>query len=165
MEIGIISDTHNNRADTEKAVEIFRKHRIKKVFHCGDMTDAYMLEYFKGFDFYFVKGNMDKDERMLEKKAEELGFNFLGEFGEVQIENKNIAICHGNDNEKMKHLIESKKYDYIFRGHTHSISDEMFNRTRVINPGGHAILRTTPKDRCICILNIESGEASFIRVD
>lgn len=163
--IGIISDTHNNRKDIERAVQVFKQEGIKKVFHCGDFTEAFVLDYFKDFEFYFVVGNMDKHPKELAKKAEQLGLNYLGEVGQIDINAKKIALFHGHYAYELNDLIKSQEYDYIFTGHTHERRNEKIGKTQVINPGGHAIMRTSPEDRTLCLLDVDTGETRFIRVD
>ncbi len=54
MVIGILSDTHNNVENTRKALEIFRRENIRRLFHCGDITRPDVVYLFSGFEVTFV---------------------------------------------------------------------------------------------------------------
>ena len=50
MRLGILSDTHNNAANTQAALSVFRQHGITQLIHCGDVNRPEILELFTGFE-------------------------------------------------------------------------------------------------------------------
>lgn len=57
MRIGIISDTHDNIAATERATEIFREEGIETVIYCGDFIAPLVIPYFDELSLHGVLGN------------------------------------------------------------------------------------------------------------
>jgi len=135
--IGIISDTHDNVINVQKAVKIFIDKGCDLVIHCGDIVAPATVNFFKGINGKFVKGNCDGDVELIKKRVAEIKGEFCGEVCKFEWNNKKIAVYHGNVEEKLRKLIESQKYDYIFTGHTHQSKDEKIGRARIINPGAH----------------------------
>lgn len=123
MKIVIISDTHNNWASFQKAIDWANKENVKLILHCGDifssetMQDAQKL--FSG-EMKFVKGNGDHGLDLPDKM--ELEFN-----------GRKIAFTHFPD--MAKKLAQSGKFDLVFYGHTHRAWDEKVGNTHMINPG------------------------------
>ena len=56
MNIGIVSDTHDNVAAIERATEIFDE-EVEVVIHCGDFVAPLMVDYFEAFELHGVLGN------------------------------------------------------------------------------------------------------------
>ena len=46
MIVGIISDTHDNLAGLQKAIQIFKERKIEMLIHCGDWVSPFTLEFF-----------------------------------------------------------------------------------------------------------------------
>jgi putative phosphoesterase len=123
MRIAVISDTHNNWPNFQKALNWIKKENISLVLHCGDiMSQEIINDAKKNFngEIKFVKGNADWN---LELPVSQ----------EVEFNNKKIVFCHfPNDAKK---LSQSGKYDMVFYGHTHRPWDEKVGNTHMINPG------------------------------
>jgi hypothetical protein len=152
MKIGIISDTHDNIPNIEKAINWLNEEEIKTLLHCGDIsTEETVKETAQKFHgkILAVIGNMDENKiakiSQLSKKSaiadfldssKTSGFKILGEIGELEIEEKRIAFCHMP--EKAKELAKSGKYDIVFYGHTHMPWEEKIGDCRVVNPGNLA---------------------------
>lgn len=160
MKIAIISDTHDNLATLQKAIEWINKNRIEEIIHCGDICSPYTLEelskMFSG-KIHVVFGNVDGDIFTIsqQKAAGELPNVILyGEIGELEINNKKIAFVHHP--KIAKALALSGQYDLVFHGHTHQPWEEnirtasprspnlvfspptggsKINNCRLINPG------------------------------
>lgn len=137
MKIGIISDTHENVKNILLAVEAFKKEKVKTVIHCGDVIAPLTLRFFEGVDLQFISGNNDGDIPLLKEVAEKLGFKYLGDHAELEIDDKKIAVIHGQDAATLKKIIESGSFDFVFTGHTHKVRDDTVGGVRVLNPGSH----------------------------
>jgi len=83
MLIGIISDTHDNLANTDKFLAFAKNNNIKSLIHCGDIASGETLEHIAknfGGEFRAVMGNMDYRESV---KAAALKFQKKFFFGKV----------------------------------------------------------------------------------
>lgn len=161
MKLGVISDTHDNLETVKKAVK-FLERRTETVVHCGDMVSPFTAKFFDAdFDFYYVKGNND-GEWMLKERVEEIGV-FLGEQGEIESNGKKIGVYHGTEESIVKSMIESERYDYILRGHTHEEGVNEYGKTVELNPGGISI-PGSESDFHVAIVDLQKDEVKFHRV-
>lgn len=124
MKIAIVSDTHNNWGNFEKAIKWINKENIQLILHCGDIqsqeTVSAAKKLFNG-EIKFVKGNGDWDLPDLPTELE-LEFN-----------KKRIAFVHFPY--EAKRMAQSNKFDLVFYGHTHRPWDEKIGNCHMINPG------------------------------
>lgn len=160
--LGIISDTHDNVSSVEKSVEIFRGIGCDLIVHCGDIICPLTVDFFKGLNVKFVKGNCDGEIVHLKKRVEEINGEFFEDICEFEYEGKRFVAYHGNDEVKLKKLIESKNYDYVLTGHTHKKTDMKVEETRVINPGAHY---PTVEKKTVAVLDPKQDQLQFIEVD
>lgn len=139
MHLAIVSDTHDNLATLQKAVDWINKNNIQEIIHCGDVCSPLTLqELSKRFNgkIHLVFGNVDGDVFTIsqQKAAGELSNVILyGEIGELEINNKKIAFVH--QPKIAKALAQTSQYDLVFYGHTHQPWEEKVNNCRLINPG------------------------------
>ncbi len=139
MKISIVADSHDNLATIQKAITWLNKEKIKILLHCGDVCSPSTLKeiakLFKG-KIYLSFGNVDGDlSNMLEPKTKGKFKNvvFCGDSGKITIAGKKIAFCHFPLT--AQGLAASKKYDFVFYGHTHRPWEEKVGKTRLVNPG------------------------------
>ncbi|MBA4399897.1 MAG: hypothetical protein C0396_08540 [Anaerolinea sp.] len=164
MRIGIISDTHNRADALQSALQTLRHLHIDTFFHCGDVTTLETARLMLGFTVHYVFGNGDADsidiQNMLTAANPESsgGLVYTG-----QIDGVRIAAAHGHIAGKVNALVASGEYDYVFHGHTHVQKDEMIGRTRIINPG--ALGSNRYDGRCLCILDLKTGQIEYPRID
>jgi predicted phosphodiesterase len=71
-------------------------------------------------------------------------------------------MIHGDNEEVLGNLVTSDQHAYVFHGHTHRRRDKTIGRTRVINPG--ALGGTRRQRRSLCVLNLKTGEARFVKL-
>ena len=64
MQIGIVSDTHNNLKNIDKIISLFNEERVSTVIHTGDIASARSLEKFSELKCKLVGvyGNNDRNE-------------------------------------------------------------------------------------------------------
>jgi putative phosphoesterase len=152
MKIAIISDTHDNIPNLEKALDWINQNNISIIIHCGDLCTPsiltkVILSKFSG-QIYLVPGNVGNPE-LLEKLCQDFErVKFYREFGEIDLANKKIAFTHRP--EKVEELAKTRKYDIIFYGHTHkpwiqktqinadSTSRDQRESVLLVNPGNLA---------------------------
>lgn len=133
MKIGIISDTHDNIPNIEKAINWMNQNGIEKLLHCGDISTKETMEFIsRKFpqEIFAVFGNMDVGKNDNWKFS---NVKIFPETGSLELGVKKIAIVHRP--ELAKDLAESKKFDLVFYGHTHKPWLEKINDCQMINPG------------------------------
>jgi len=164
MRIAVLSDTHDNWPNTEKAVKYLNKHKIRTMIHCGDVcapsTLNEMAKIYKG-EIHLVKGNVDGDIdgfKMMIKKNKNI--NYYGQTGKVEIDGLKIVFCHYPF--VAKKMAETKKYDLVFHGHTHSPWQEKVGDTIIFNPGTVAGLFSKAT---FAIYDTETKKAELILVE
>ena len=158
--IGIISDTHENEPAIKKAVEIFKKHKLDFVVHCGDIISPPMLEHFKDLKMKFVLGNNDGEVAGLNVMSKNFGFEPIQEDMSFEYKGKKFYVYHGTNQTWLDAKISEGIYDYVLTGHTHAKRDDKIGKTRVINPG--ALFRCKPYT--VALLNVEKDKLEFIEV-
>jgi hypothetical protein len=162
MKLGIMSDTHNNKHNTQAALAVLRERAIKHLIHCGDITTPEMVYLFSGLTVTFVFGNMDRDWVALGEASNRIGADRPRQSREIEIGGKMIGVTHGADANLLHQMMMSGKYDYVCHGHTHERRNEYRSAygVRLINPG--ALGGSKPQTRSICILDLEADVIEFI---
>ncbi|MBW2980659.1 metallophosphoesterase [Candidatus Woesearchaeota archaeon] len=160
--LGIISDTHENVFAIKKAIDIFEAMGCDMVIHCGDIISPGTVQFFKGLNIKFVRGNCDGDVEMLNKKIQEINGEFFDDTYEFIYEGKKFIVYHGSDQVKLRKLAESRQYDYVLTGHTHKRADQKVNQTRVINPGA---LYPTVEEKTVAVLDVKQDKLQFMGVN
>jgi len=159
MQVGIVSDTHDNAEQVEAAVETFERVGVETVVHCGDFVAPFSVTPFDGdWTFYAVRGNND-GEWALQSAVEAFG-TYLGEMGEITLDGQQAAVYHGTSGAIVDALVECGNYDYVFHGHTHEAGTETYEGTRRLNPGGIAI-PPAPDAFSVATLDTDAGECEF----
>jgi putative phosphoesterase len=174
LNIGIISDTHDDIESTEKAIDIFNSNESQYVFHAGDYIFPGIISLFKRLNkktrFYGVRGNNDGEILGIVHQFNKIdNATYLNDFGKLTIESKDIGIYHGTNNLLVNTLIESQLFDVLIFGHTHISIKEKTGKTLVLNPGS-ANKSLVNKDSnqgnksFIIILQLENNNAQFIPI-
>jgi len=157
MRIGILSDTHDNLPNIEKAVKIFKRKKISLLLHAGDYIAPFSISPFKKLkcDYLGVFGNNDGEKEGLTKISE-------GRIKEgplfIELESKKIALIH--DLNKLD--LKDEKYNLIICGHTHKPEIRKESSSLIINPGecsGWLYRRPT-----VAILDLETLSTNFFRL-
>ena len=155
--IGIMSDSHDNMDAIKTAVELFNKKKVTTVLHAGDIISPFTVAAFSKLDadIYFVFGNNDGDRLLLKQKFDEIEAQCCGDFGDLEIDGKRIALLHGIYEPPVNALAESGDFDIVVRGHTHHAGVTEINETLLINPGETAGVLTGK--RTVALLDPELG--------
>lgn len=160
MRIGILSDTHNQRERTRRAIEILQDAGAEALFHCGDVTEPPLLTECTVLPCYLVLGNNDADMAShLEAAMRDAGGTFLGWGGEVTLAGKRIAMTHGHLTRDLRPLLAAAP-DYLLSGHSHLASDARHEGVRRINPG--ALYRA--KQFTVALLDLKTDTLEFLTV-
>jgi len=137
MKIAILADIHGNEPYLEKAKQIIKTEKAKRVIVCGDIESD---ETFRELDtwkekIYLALGNADYSIR----EKLDLGvlypekMEIVLDFGVINVDDIKIAYCHNNV--LAQRLAGEGKYDFVFYGHTHTPWEQQIGKTMLINPG------------------------------
>lgn len=117
MKFLVISDIHDNVVNLEKCVNWGKSREITDAICCGDVANGETLKYladnFK--TIYLVRGNLEIYDEAEIKKYNNI--NYLGRFGVFELDGKTIGLCH--EPWFIKKVLELKKCELVFYGHTH----------------------------------------------
>ena len=136
MKLGVISDSHDNLSNVEKAVDLFVERQIGAFIHAGDFCSPFVFRQLDRLKpvcqkMYAVFGNNDGDRRLLAK----MGMGFC-EFGDVAVttvlDGKNVVIMHYPD--VVENLFHSGDFDLVIFGHTHHRLIKGEDK-KILNPG------------------------------
>ncbi len=145
MKIGVISDTHDQQELILQSVQMLNEADVGLVIHCGDWVSPFILHAFKGLRMPMkgVFGNNDGDKFRHLKFSQELGLDIVYEdrFLELSIDNRKIAVFHGDYQEIVDALVTCSRYDAVFHGHIHQKVNKTVGKTLSLNPG--SLMRKT----------------------
>ena len=158
MQIGIVSDTHNNLNNIDKIISLFNEEKVSLVIHTGDIASAKSLEKFSKLDSKLVGvyGNNDRKEKGIKEIAESNDFTFQEPPKTLSLCNKNIAIFHEPDSID-SYLLKNEDIDIVIHGHTHRYRNETKNGILFFNPGESAGMNSG--NNAIGLLDLISLEA------
>lgn len=174
VKIGVVSDTHDDIENTEKAINIFNTMKVDYVLHAGDYVFPGMISLFKKLNkeikFYGVRGNNDGELMGITKQFDEIeNSQFLNEFGKLSISSKKIGIYHGTNPDLSGSLIESQLFDILILGHTHIKRIEKMGSTLVLNPGSlnrnFFSKKKTNDGPCVIVYDEKRQMAEFVNIN
>ncbi len=100
MLIGLMSDTHDNLPQVDKAVRRFNEENVELVLHAGDYVAAFVIPRFKDLKARLIGvfGNNDGDHELLKLRFKEnKRLEIRGNFAYVEVDGLKIALLHGTD--------------------------------------------------------------------
>ncbi|MEM2995213.1 MAG: metallophosphoesterase [Candidatus Bathyarchaeia archaeon] len=138
MLVGLMADTHDNLPLIDKAVERLNAEAVGLVLHAGDYIAPFVIPKFMELKAKLIGvfGNNDGDRELLKKRfSENANLEIRGNFAEITVNNRKIALLHGNEEELLKSLVKSEVFDVVVYGHTHKAEISRNGKTLVVNPG------------------------------
>lgn len=157
MILGILGDTHGRAEAMKAAMKMLAEAGAEFYVHTGDVGTEEVLDYLVGTRCAFVFGNNDWDRMTMARYAEKIGVPCYGNFADLALANRRIAVIHGDDLKLKERILAGQEFDYLLQGHTHVRKDERIGRTRVINPG--ALHRANPKT--VATLDLANDRLQF----
>ncbi len=156
--IGLVTDTHDNKASVEKAVALFNAREVGLVLHGGDYIAPFNARWMADLEAPMVGvfGNNDGEKFGLRAQFESIGPIHRAPYA-LEQEGKRLLLMHEPD--EVEALAASGVYDAIIYGHTHEI-DLRSGKTLVVNPGeagGWTTGRAT-----VGILDLRSMEVEIV---
>jgi putative phosphoesterase len=163
MKIGVMSDTHDQLANTLYVLNTFRERNIETVIHCGDLTGLEMVSHFSGFRVIYTHGNMDYATGAIQARFHRLHEdNFVGTVFRGELGGNMVAATHSHISNKVMDLIRAGKYKWLFHGHTHERRNEIIRGTHVVNPG--ALGGLSRGARTFCIVDLLNDDVEFLEI-
>lgn len=162
IKLGLISDTHDNLNAVASAVDIFNRIGVNAVLHAGDWCAPFtMIKLSKvNCRVYGVFGNVDGEREHMKSRAEQVGVEILGDFGELDFNGVRVALIHGKVERIVEALARCGLYGVVVRGHTHKAGVRRLNDCLIINPGeacGYVMGR-----KSVAILDLDTMDVQFI---
>lgn len=141
MKVAVISDTHDNWPNLDRACNALNGLGIRVLLHCGDvcapLTLRRLAAAFQG-RIHLVLGNVDGDPFLMVTRTTEFPHlhHHGAELGEIEIDGRKIALQHYPT--LARGLALTGKYDAVFFGHDHTCRQE------VLEAGGRQVLLANP---------------------
>ena len=139
MLVGLISDTHDNLPQVDKAIARLNEENVGLVLHAGDYVAAFTVARFKNLKAKLigVLGNNDGDHDLLRSKFHENERLELreGNFAEIMVDGLRIALLHGAKAKLLENLIDKGSFDVVVYGHSHIPKVLKKGKTLIVNPG------------------------------
>ncbi len=135
--IAIISDSHDNIWNLDKALEQVRASGADMLLHCGDLVAPFIIDRLaNGFpgQIHIVFGNNDGDGRLLQTLASNHPRVHLhGVYIELEAGGRRIAMIHYP--EPARRVAQSSQFDLVCYGHDHTRHAEQIGDAWLVNPG------------------------------
>lgn len=138
MLLGIMGDTHDHLDNIGKATCVMNERSVDLVLHTGDFISPFVIPALGRCDSRVIGvfGNNDGDRELLTKKCTESGkVEIQGNFADLEISGRRLALIHGHEQKILADLVESGLFDMMVCGHTHAKTLTLTGKTYVLNPG------------------------------
>ncbi len=159
--LGVVSDTHGNQENAQRAVRMLESFGVDAVLHCGDIGSPSIPAYFRAWPTYYVLGNVDHSSDRLAAAVQSSGGQLCGRFASLRAARRNIAWLHGDDTDRLAREIRSGQWDLICHGHTHQAELYQEGTTWVLNPG--ALHRANPPS--VAVVELSTLAAHVLELD
>ena len=133
MQLGVMSDSHDNVPNIKRAVEVFNDIGVDLVVHAGDFIAPFTIDPLANLNCRVVGvfGNNDGERVVLAKKFEQIG-EVHPNLASTSLGDVTIAVMHYP--ELAIPIAKSGEYDIVVYGHTHKI-DIQKEQSLLLNPG------------------------------
>lgn len=167
--VGVMSDTHDNLAKIDSAVQTLLGEGVEVILHLGDYVAPFSLARIlrPGRRFIGVMGNNDGERLGLREVAAKAGQEIYEPPHVLEISRRRILMLHGHGpRERTRSLVESLArsgdYDAVLYGHTHEVDVRIERGVLILNPGevfGGLTGRST-----VAVLDLERMEARILEI-
>jgi putative phosphoesterase len=137
MRLGLISDTHDNVPMIKEAIRRLNGLDASLVLHAGDYISPFTAKPYSELKAKMigVLGNNCVERERLREVYAAVGKEIVGNFAEVEVAGRRIALLHGHEDALLRSLITHGCYDVVVHGHDHKVKVEKRGSTLVVNPG------------------------------
>jgi putative phosphoesterase len=160
VKVGIIADSHDNRAAAEGALLLFRAEEVGMVLHLGDVCSPVVLSGYRdpAIPFLGVFGNNDSDRDGLQEAT---GGAFRQGPRIETVDGRKILLAHSYD-QLQGELSGQGRFDLVLFGHTHRPLTMRVGKALVLNPGESCGL-TRGKNTC-AIVDLATMEPRIVEI-
>jgi len=168
MLVGVLSDSHDNLANIERAARILRDSGVELVIHLGDIVAPFtllrLLEVLRGVRVEAVYGNNCGEKMGLQKIASMYGANLADSPRILEVAGRRILLLHGWGSKELtdevaRALVESGRWDAVLYGHTHEAVVDYVKGRLLLNPGEVAGALNKPS---VAVFEVETLKARII---
>jgi len=136
--VAIISDSHDNIWNLDKALQAIGKSGAETLLHCGDLCAPFIIHRLaQGFagDIHIIFGNNDADVRLITQNCGNYDgrITLHGIYAELELGDKTIAMIHYP--EPARRIAESGNIHLTCYGHDHTKRVERVGENWLLNPG------------------------------
>jgi len=170
MQVGVISDTHDNLYNLERAAKILKGMGVDRIIHLGDIVSPFTLarlaELFEGTNITVIFGNNCGEKVGLLRVAESLGVNLLDPPVEVEISSRKFLLIHGWGPASLtrqiaRALAAQGSWDGVLYGHTHEPHVDYIKGRLLLNPGETAGVLRPPT---VALIETDTLKARIVRL-
>ena len=137
MRVAILSDSHDNIWNLEKALVAVNKEGCDSMLHCGDLVAPFIVaQLAQAFDgpVHIIEGNNDGDGRLQQQVAAGFpGVTLHGPYAELELGGRMVALIHYP--EPARRIAQSGVFDLVCYGHDHQEHQERVGDCLLVNPG------------------------------
>lgn len=137
MKIAILSDSHDNIWNLDKALTAAGEAGCGALLHCGDLVAPFVVaQMAQAFDgpIHCVEGNNDGDGRLqLEVAAGFSQVSLHGPYAELALGGRKVALIHYP--EPARRIAQCGLFDLVCCGHDHRAREERIGDCFLVNPG------------------------------
>ena len=157
MRLGVMSDSHDNVPNVERAVALFNEIGVDLVVHAGDFIAPFAIAPLAELNCRVVGvfGNNDGERVGLAQRFEAIG-EVHPNLASVSLGDRNIAVMHYP--ELAIPIAKSGDYDIVVYGHTHEI-DIQKGELLLLNPGETG--GWTTGKATVAVVDLETLEATI----
>lgn len=133
--IAVISDSHDNVKNFNRALDIANEKKCTHLFHLGDIVSPYTAGILKKFngEIDAVFGNCDGDKIELKKVFTNIGGEIINPPMKKKINDLHFILMH--EPILLEEISNSDSIDYIFYGHLHESRYLKEGKMEILNPG------------------------------
>ncbi len=137
MRVGLVSDTHDNLAMIQKALDLFEEEGVELVVHAGDWIAPFAARKFEAYSgrLYGSFGNNDGEIIGLSRAFREMNMVVKGEFTEFELDGERTAVIHGIHTPVTEAIVDSGLFRTVITGHTHVPLVKRKGDVLLVNPG------------------------------
>ena len=132
MLVGVLSDTHDNVEQVEKAGKLFEERRVNAIIHCGDFITPIVLDTLSRLSvaFFGVFGNNDYKEALSSRSRAQI----KDEPYRFELGGRKFFICHHR--RYIEQLEDNhQEIDIALYGETHEPEIRQDGKCLIVNPG------------------------------
>lgn len=137
MKIAVFSDSHDQVAHLQSALDAANAAGAEVLIHCGDLCAPFIVDHL-GRNFagpiHIVFGNNDGDGRLIQVVAGRFPqITLWGIYAELTVAGRALAVIHYP--EPARRIAQSGQFDLVCYGHNHLKAVETVGNAVLANPG------------------------------